>query len=83
MFFSFSQQVSEYYDIDESAREPLAIDIDKDLDLDDDDNASLFSPIQSNVKRPRLDINYSITPTNNSHQSSHNRRKTPHVNRLI
>jgi hypothetical protein len=84
LFASFIQQISEdFYDIDieESAREALTLEINGSKDFfEDDDTNSLFSPQQPQQKRPRLE--YSI-PSPNTLNISHNRRKTPHVNRLM
>lgn len=80
----FDVEISEDFydaiDIEESAREALTLDINGAKDFfDDDDTNSLFSPQQPQHKRPRLE--YSNHPSPNS--ISHNRRKTPHVNRLM
>ena len=86
MIFIYDIQISEdFYDIDieESAREALTLDINGSKDFfEDDDTNSLFSPQQPQQKRPRLDYVTSI-PSPNSLNNSHNRRKTPHVNRLL
>ncbi|XP_070503274.1 uncharacterized protein jumu [Chironomus tepperi] len=82
----FDVEITEdFYDIDieESAREALTLDINGSKDFfDDDDTNSLFSPQQPQQKRPRLEFSTSISSPN-SLNISHNRRKTPHVNRLI
>lgn len=83
----FPQITEDFYDIDieESAREALALDISSDKDFlhIDDDDASLFSPQQPQQKRARLDFAISASPTSMLN-NSHNRRKTPHhVNRFI
>ena len=84
-------QVADFYsdiDIDESAREALALEMSNEKELlqhlDDDNTNSLFSPHQPSSKRARLDLNFSIASNNSSLlNTSHSRRKTPHVNRLI
>jgi hypothetical protein len=86
----FASQVTEDFydiDIDESAREALALEISNDKDFlhIDDDDASLFSPQQPQQKRARLDFSITSSASPNSMLNhSHNRRKTPHlVNRFI
>lgn len=83
-----SQITEDFYDIDieESAREALTLEINGNKDFfEDDDTNSLFSPQQPQQKRPRLDYSITSVPSPNSllNNSSHNRRKTPHVNRLM
>ncbi|CAO1428781.1 unnamed protein product [Diamesa serratosioi] len=87
----YDVEVADFYsdiDIDESAREALALEISNEKELlqhlDDDNTNSLFSPHQPSAKRARLDLNFSIASNNSSLlNTSHSRRKTPHVNRLI
>lgn len=86
--FHLFQVTEDFYDIDidESAREALALEIsaDKDFLHIDDDDASLFSPQQPQHKRARLDFSISAASPNSILNHSHNRRKTPHhVNRFM